>query len=339
MSPLDVMGWNPTDIPGTIWYGMINMITVKKLLKKMRNLRCQESCRDFLRHYLGGLYYRIDEHHVFLLAGGLAFSMFVSIIPLVLIVFSVLGSILERPSIAEEINTFIERMIPYQDYAQPVKDLVFSRVEEFRQYKNVAGVIGIVGLLFASSTLFSSMRTILDKIFRIRDDVSILVGKLRDFGLILLVLVYFMISTTVLSLWEVTKELADKAELLQSLRFGSLEDFAMGTVSFVIIFMAFLIIYFAVPYTRPPKRAVFVSALSATILWELAKQLFGFYITHFVMLKRIYGAYALMIVVVFWVYYTSVVFVIGAEIGQLFRERLALKPSRKKDRKNRVSSE
>ncbi|MEE8577411.1 MAG: YihY/virulence factor BrkB family protein [candidate division Zixibacteria bacterium] len=312
---------------------------MKKLLEKMRNLRCREGCRDFVRHYLGGLYHRVAEHHAFLLAGGLAFSLFISIVPLVLIVFSVLGSILERPSIAEEINTFIDRMVPYQDYARFVKELVFSRVDEFRQFKNVAGVIGIFGLLFASSILFSSMRTILDKIFRIRDDVSILMGKLRDIGLILLVLVYFVISTTLLSLWEVIKELADRVELLHSLRFGSLEDFTMGVVSFVIIFMAFMILYFAVPYTRPPKRTVFVSALSATILWELAKQLFGFYITHFVMLQRVYGAYALMVVVAFWIYYTSVVFVIGAEIGQLFRERLALKPSRKKDRKKRVSSE
>lgn len=292
-----------------------------KLFERIRNLKCRRWCWEFLKHYVGGLYYRVEEHHVFLLSGGLAFSMFVSIVPLVLIVFYVLGRILENPSLAAEISTFIERMIPYENYAEFVKSLLFSRVDDFRQYKNVAGIIGLAGLLFAASTLFSSMRTVLDKVYRVGDDASILVGKLRDFGLVLLVLVYFVISTTVLSMWEVVKELAERIEFLQNLRFGMLEDFVIGVVSFVLVFMAFVVIYYAVPYRKPPKKTILVSALCAAVLWELAKQVFGYYITHFVMLKRVYGTYALLIVVAFWVYYTSIAFVIGAELGQLFRER------------------
>jgi len=70
------------------------------------------------------------------------------------------------------------------------------------------------------------------------------------------------------------------------------------------------------------KKSIFVSALWAAILWEIAKQLFGLYITHAITLKKIYGAYVLMVVVAFWVYYTSIVFIIGAEIGQLYREKV-----------------
>ena len=308
------------------------MSRFRNLITRIQNLRCRQFCREWFSHYIGGLYNRVTSDHVFLLAGGLAFSMFVSIVPLVLIVFSVVGSILEKPSIAEEINTFIDRMIPYEDYARFVKDLVFSRVEEFRRYKNVAGVIGIIGLLFASSTLFSSMRTILDKVYRVKDDFSILLGKLRDFGLIVLVLVYFVASTTLLSMWEVARELSQRLGYLNSFRYSSLEDLALGALSFVIVLLAFMIIYYAVPFRKPPKMTILVSALSAAILWELAKQVFGFYITHFVMLKRIYGAYALMIVVAFWIYYTSVVFIIGAEIGQLYRERVLIKRARKSAR-------
>lgn len=283
-----------------------------------------------MAHYVGGIYRRVDEHHVFLLAGGLAFSMFVSIVPLVLIVFSVLGSVLDSPSIADEINTFIDRLIPYESYADFVKESVSSRVDEFVRYKNVAGIIGIFGLLFASSTLFSSMRTILDKVYKIRGEYSILLGKLRDFGLVVLVLVYFVVSTTIISAWEVVKELTDRSEILQDFRFGGFEDFVMGVAGFVLILVAFIIIYYAVPYRKPPKKAVLISALSAAILWELAKQVFGFYITHFVMLKRVYGAYVLMIVVAFWIYYTSIVFIIGAELGQLYRDRLAIKKKARK---------
>ena len=49
------------------------------------------SIREFAVHYVWGLYLRTDEHHLFLMGGGLAFSLFVCIVPFVLIVFAVLG--------------------------------------------------------------------------------------------------------------------------------------------------------------------------------------------------------------------------------------------------------
>ncbi len=305
------------------------MSKLLNFISRVRGFKCSTRCREFFGHYFGGLYHRVEEHHVFLLAGGLAFSLFVSIVPLVLIVFSVIGSFLAKAQVEGEINTFIERMIPYRDYADFVKELVAGRVEEFRKYKNVAGVIGIVGLLFASSTLFSSMRTILDKVYQVKEEVSILLGKLRDFGLIVLILIYFLTTTFILSTWQVVKDLTDRIEFVNVSAADSLGGVLFAIFTFVLVFAAFAIIYYIVPYRKPPKKTILVSALSATILWVLAKELFGFYITHFVMLKRVYGAYVVMIVVAFWIYYTSIVFIIGAEIGQLFRERREILKARK----------
>jgi len=289
---------------------------------KFRDNRSLKAVKAFLAHYAGGLYRRADEHHIFLLSGGLAFSIFVCIVPFILIIFAILGNVLEQPSIAQEIQTFIDRVIPYEDYAASIEELVFSRVEEFKVYKNVAGLIGLIGLLFAASGLFSSMRTILNKVYNVEITQHMLIGKLRDLGLVMLVLGYFMLSTTILPTFDVVFGFADRFEVLHSLRFSFIEDLAVGGASFFIIFSAFFTMYYLVPQKKMSKRVTLVSALSAAILWEVARQLFGFYITNFVTLKRIYGAYVFLIVVGFWVYYTSIVFIIGAEIGQLFRERM-----------------
>jgi len=287
--------------------------------KKSRRL---QYCRDFFVHYAGGLYHRIGEHHIFLLSGGLAFSLFVCIVPFIFIAFAVLGMVLEKPAISDQINSFIDGMIPYQYQADFIKKLVFSRVDEFKIYKNIAGWIGLIGLLIASSGLFSSMRTILNLVYKTKPKGIFLYGKLRDLGLVFLVLFYFLLSITILPGFEIIKEFAEKSEILHSFQFDFIEGFATGLVSFLMIFVSFLTVYFYIPMEKMPKRAIIVSALSAAVLWELAKQLFGFYITNFVTLNRIYGAYALMIIVAFWVYYSSAVFILGAEIGQLYRERI-----------------
>jgi membrane protein len=276
---------------------------------------------DWFKHYFGGLYDRVDRHHVFLMAGGLAFSLFVCIIPLILIVFSVAGSILEKPSVAEDIDLFIEKIIPYTDYAEYVKTKVFDRLEEFRLYKNLAGIIGFVGIFFAASGLFSSMRTILNTVYRLRSKQSPLIGKLRDFGLVILVLIYFLLSTAVLPMIDVIKGFAKNYIFFDTILSDSMERLAGGGISFLIIFVAFILMYLLVPQGRMPRKAIALSALWAAILWVFAKELFGFYITHALTLKKVYGAYMLLVVVAFWVYYTSIVFIIGAEIGQLYRER------------------
>ncbi len=279
----------------------------------------------WIRHFGGGLYHRVDDHHIFLLAGGLAFSLFICIIPMVLIIFSILGNLLKEPSIAAEITSFIEKVVPYEQYALKAKDIVFSRVDEFVIYKNLAGIVGIIGLLIAASGLFSGMRTTLNTIYRVPPTASVLIGKLRDIGLVLIVVIYFLLSTTVLPGLDISQTMAAKFGFMGKFHLEFLSEFALRFFSLLLIFISFIFIYFSIPQRRLPGRVITISALSATILWYLAQRLFGFYISNFFTLKRIYGAYFFIIVVAFWIYYTSLVFILGAEIGQLYREWIDLR--------------
>jgi len=239
---------------------------------------------------------------------------------MVLIIFSGLGMILEQPSITGEISNFIDRAIPYTRYADSIKEIVTGRIHEFRVYRGLAGFAGIIGLLFASSGLFSSMRTILNRIYKVTDEGSILVGKLRDLGMVLMVMLYFLLSTLILPGLDIFTGFAQKLDFLNIYGIGSVADYLVSFISFTVIFVAFFIIYFLIPKGKISIKVIGVSAFWAALLWEAAKQGFGFYITNVASFKKIYGAYSLIIVVVFWLYYTSLVFILGGLIGQLYRE-------------------
>ena len=277
--------------------------------------------KGFTKHYFGGIYNRVDSHHVFLLAGGLAFSLFVCIIPFVLIIFSVLGNFLDSEDVQFQISTLIDTIIPYGLYSDFVKAIIFKRIEEFVEYKTIAGIIGGLGLLFASSGLFSSMRTILNKVFGVETDVNVIIGKLRDFALVLMVLLIFFATTVSMPFINFIFQLANTFEFLGVLRTGFFEHIILTLISLSLIYIVFAILYLAVPVKRIGRKTVFISAFWAAILWEAAKQLFGFYIANYASYGKIYGAYALIVVVAFWIYYSSVVFIIGAEIGRLYYER------------------
>lgn len=275
----------------------------------------------FFRHYFGGLYHRIGDHHVLLFGGGLAFSVFICVVPLVLIVFSVLGEVLQASSVREQVNTAIDTFIPYPEYAEYVRGIILSRIDEVISHKKLAGYLGVLGLIFASSSLFSSLRTVLNEVYGVKQGKSVFVGKLRDFGMVLLVLILFLVSTIGLTLLEIVKESADKAVFLESFRFSAFQEGSLSVASFLIVFIMFFIIFYLVPYDSLGRQVSAVSAFWAAVLWEIAKQAFGYYVANLANVGKIYGTYVMIVVVAFWIYYSAVVLILGAEIGQLYRER------------------
>jgi membrane protein len=301
--------------------------TMRKRLKSWRNQidvgRLWHRIRDFLKYYWGGLYDRVGEDNIFLMASGLAFSLIVCLVPLILILFSVVGILLERPAISREISSYIDQLIPYQDYADQVKDIVFARVHEFRLHRTLAGVLGLLGLFLASTGLFSAMRTILNRVYKVKHPLAILRGKLRDFWLVILVLAYFILALTVLPFLSVGLEYARRLDILGVLETRFIQEFLLHIVTFVMTAFIYGLIYYTVPQTKPSKRLIIVSAVAAAVLWEIAKQAFAFYLGEAVIIKRIYGAYIFFVASAFWIYYSAIVFILGAEIGQLTIERRA----------------
>ena len=276
---------------------------------------------EFVSYYLGGLYRRAGQHHVYLMAGGLAFSLFVCAVPLVLVVFAVLSSFFERPAVATEIGAFIDRAVPYPEYAASVKQFIAERLEQTVELQKTAGIIGVVGLLFASTGLFSSLRTILDAVFSAARSVPAVLGKLWDFALIMIVLVLFVLLILALPALETTVEIAKRTEILRQV------DLTIGRgtmwlgISFFALVVTYAAIYWLVPLRKPGIRTILVSAVFASSLWLVAKEVFGYYIGHVATIRHIYGVYTFLIVAAFWVYYSALVLIISAEIGQLYAER------------------
>ncbi len=292
-----------------------------KLLGKYISFDTLKRIIKFLDHYVIGLFSRLDSHHLFLAAAGIAYSLLLSIVPMLLILFSILGNLIDTQTIEMQINTLIDTIIPYPQYASYVKQFIMSRIPEVIEYKTLAGYFGAFGLLFTSSWLFSSMRTVLNGIFGVTEEKSEWIGLLRDFGMVILFVVFILLLIIVLPGLNILLNAAEEIEYLQSLRVSDFQDFIFSFLSILIIFILFFTFYYLIPYEKLGKLVPAVAALWATILWEVAKRIFGLYVFNFLNENKVYGAFILIVVIVFWLFYSSILFIIGAQIGQLFRER------------------
>ena len=276
----------------------------------------------FVKHYFGGLYDRIDRHHLFPFSGGLAFSLFVCIIPMTLIIFWLLGKFLNSVAVESQIVTLIDTLIPYDTYADFVKEIIFQRVEEVVEYRNVAGWIGIIGLFFAASGFASSLRTVLNRVYGRDLDINIFLGKLRDFLVIIMIALSFLVLILLLPMLDFLVAFAQSTPYLQIFNKPIFERMFTASFSLFLMFIIFAVLYKFMPVVKIHKRSVAVGALWASLFWVGAKIAFGIYLSNYTTFSKIYGAYALGIVVAFCIYYSSAVFILGAEIAKLFDERL-----------------
>lgn len=284
-----------------------------------------QAISETLIYYLKGLYHRASEHNIFLFAGGLSFSLFTCILPLILILFSFIGIVLELHGVKEQVSSFISTLVPYRESAEFIDNIVFSRMDEFRIFKTLSGSLGIIGLFFAASGLFSSIRTILNIVYKVSESKRFYIDKLRDIGMVLLVVAFFLVSMAILPALDFIPPLVQKLKIEQfnflNTFFSTFISFSISLLSFLIIFFMFFLLYYLLPYGRIPVRVVLLGAFWASFFWLVAKELFGYYIAHAAMLSKIYGTYVFMVIVAFWIYYSSLILIIGAEIGQLFKEK------------------
>lgn len=285
---------------------------MNKLVKKMA---------DSIRYYAFGLYDRLDRHHAFLMSGGLAFALFACAVPFALVVLAILGSIFAKPEVSAEIYALIDRIVPYPDQAASIKDVLANSIGQMSSVSEVIGIVGFLGLLLSATGLFSSLRTILNTVFRTEHVESVLLGKLWDFVLVFLILVITVIFMIAMPAWEALLELADEVNWLNQFRISGLDKVIFNVLSFSSLILVFCAIFWLVPVRKPNWRSVLVGAVTSSFLWLTAKELFGYYISHAATLKHLYGVYAFVVIAAFWIYYSALILIIGAETGQLYGEK------------------
>jgi membrane protein len=294
---------------------------MNKLFQRINNVL------KVLKYYLSGLYHRIEEHNLFLSGAGIAYSLLLSMIPLILLIFSLLGNVFETARLERIINQIIELLLPYKQYADYAKEVISRRLPQVIEYKTLAGYLGLIGLIVTSTWIFSSLRTILNQIFHTKIEKHALIGFLRDIGMVILVVVFISLSTLVFPILNIIVENAQNSNVISYVEIAKVWNIAVWIISLMVMLFLFFLLYYLIPYEQLPKRVALASALSTTLLWELARSLFGYYIRHFLNTNPFYGAFVLFVVILLWIFYSSCIFIAGAEIGQLYRERLNEKTS------------
>jgi membrane protein len=92
-------------------------------------------------------------------------------------------------------------------------------------------------------------------------------------------------------------------------------------IPFFFTFWMFFLIYKIVPNKRIHFKVALQVAFFTGLLWEVAKQFFGWYVLHLGRFSIIYGSLSTLAIFFFWIYYSAAIFLLGGEVAALLEER------------------
>ncbi len=261
---------------------------------------------------------RADGDHIFLLAAGIAFNMAIALVPTILILLFVLGYILEPDQVALQLNSWLDQFIVSSGSQAQIIELVRTQITSIVDNRGIAGVLGFVGLTWTASALASSIRVSINNILRCREEKFFLIYKAYDIMTIALLGLLTFVSIIVGPILQVIAGLNER--ITDEIPIAHIDWFLSEGISFVIALLLFYVIFRFTPYQKQKYTVILSGTITSALLWMLARLAFGIYIAEFRTFSRIYGAYAFLAASAFWIYYTALVFLIGAEVAYQVRQ-------------------
>ncbi len=306
---------------------------MNKILNQIKKSRIYRT----LYYYINTLLDRFDNDHIWIMSSGISFNILICIIPFTLILLTILGIYLDSETVQTRLINYLNSMIPLPgQYKERFIFELIDRTRELTANTYLTGILGLAGLFWTVSGLFSAMREVLRKIYLINDELNYFIGKLRDFVLVIISVVLFLTSMAITSGVQIVDEYSQGifGEIIILSFFQKLVPMVLG---FLVSFSLFYVLYALVPHWKFNRKIVLYSSFVAAIFFEALKFLFSVYILKVANYGRIYGTYATIVISIFYIYYVSVIFVVGAEFGQIYFERNKEKFERVKVKKLKAS--
>ena len=272
---------------------------------------------DFIRR----VWNKADQDQIFFMAGAIAFNVLVAIVPLVLAALGITGLILRNTYVGDPTEVLKDALTQALPTVNPgFVDNVMKPLNDIVENSKSVTVVGIMLFVWFATRLVGTLRTALREIFDLQQERSIIAGKIFDVKMVIAAgsLLALSVSVTVVMGYVAARS---RAVLhVEVSNFGFWQSLYLNTVAFVSIWAMFLLIYRYLPIRRIHWRTALISATFTSIVFEVFKRLFGLY-ANSANITKFYSSLSLAAIVVIWIYYASVAFILGGEVGQVWTLR------------------
>lgn len=240
-----------------------------------------------------------------MLAGSISYFSMMAIVPFCLLLVAIFGYILGESQ--ELVDFFSEHLISF--FPQITQEIT-DELKKLISYKSI-GLFTLILYGLFSFQLFSSLEIALNVIFKAKGRRHPLISIFLSFLIITLIITFIMASfgaTTAFTLLEALRK------IFPELRVGRITGFLIAfVVPLILVFLTAMTLYVLLPVKKVRLKHAVPGAIFTAVFLEAAKYFFTFYVVEVAKFGTIYGPLSAFVIFLLWVFYSSCIFLIGAE--------------------------
>lgn len=254
--------------------------------------------------------------HGMKLSASLSYYTVFSMCPVLVIVISLAGIFFGRDAVQGKIYYQINGLVGNQAALQ-IQEII-GNIEK-SQVGTSGALVGVIALILGATGVFTEIQDSINYIWSIKAKpkkgwLKLLINRALSFSLVIgfgfILMVSLAVHAAVDLLYEKLTRFFDDATLVifQGVNY---------VILFIIISSLFAIIFKVLPDATIRWRDTLIGAAFTAALFLIGKFLIGFYLgaSH---IGVTYGAAASIIIILLWVYYSSIILYFGAEFTKVY---------------------
>lgn len=249
------------------------------------------------------------KHADGIFAAAIAFFGMLALFPLILLLVSLFGVILQTSAAAPLVITQLTHFFPGS------AGVVFSTINTMTAEHPAVIGIGLIGLLWSSMGVFMSMGYAFNRVWDLPSDRNLIAQYGLSAGLALSVgaiVVVSLVFSAVINLLTLLPDVFIRAGVPSV---GVVIVVASNMLDMVIVAGSVAFLYRLLPKVDVQWRDVVVPAIAIAAVWEAAKLGFAWYLGAVAHVDVIYGPLAAFAGLMLWIYLSSMLLLFGAELS------------------------
>lgn len=241
------------------------------------------------------------------MAAAISYYALFSLLPLLILTVAIFGLVIRDSSLQQRvINSLVDELpLPAGDVEEVITGIGGAAPE--------LALIALVGAIWTSGALSASLRMALNVAFEARRTRPALRGKLIDYALLPILGLPVLGSIVLSAAWQIVRQRTDNLPLASDVEW--VWDATTIATTLFLSFLAFSLLYWLAPNRSVRFRYLWPGALFAAVAFEGLKYGFTVYLTNFANYEIVYGALGGVVVLLFWVFLSANIVILGAEVA------------------------
>lgn len=259
------------------------------------------------------LYNKITEDDIFALASQLSYNLILAFFPFLIFLLTLIGYSSLK---SKDVLTLLSSILPISAY-ELIKTIVIEVVDV--QQTSLLW-LSIALAIWTAASGFSAVIKGLNKAYEVKETRSYIKVKIISIlctvilAILIIITLFLLVFGDIIGIY-----LLGRLPFVEAIRF-------IWNLSKTIILVCMMVLTFAGIYRYTPCRQMewaeaLPGALISTIGWVVISYGFAYYVNNFSNYSRLYGSLGAVVVLMTWIFLTSLILIMGGEINAVLAGR------------------